>query len=287
MDWIQGNKFQTLAKWTYRPEIKAACDYANFPSTFNRKLLEDNDIIYTQGFHEYKKPLLEDIRKSEKKVILISHNCDNPIDGTYILPDNVIKWYSTNVNTDDPRVESIPIGLQNDIWFKKNKFSPSPVNKIERIIEKLKEEKHIRNLVYMDHRIYCNPKVRIIPYQVLGNKSYVTSATEEMYGKDVMDGKIFEKYLDGVYNHKFVICPEGNGIDTHRPWEALYLGVIPIEKKCINNSFFKDLPICFVNDWEEVTESFLINWLIDYRKREWSMEMLTFEYWKNKIFNTL
>jgi hypothetical protein len=28
--------------------------------------------------------------------------------------------------------------------------------------------------------------------------------------------------------YKYVICPRGNGIDTHRVWEALYLGVVPV-----------------------------------------------------------
>ena len=34
-----------------------------------------------------------------------------------------------------------------------------------------------------------------------------------------------------LLNYMFVICPEGNGIDTHRMWEALYLRTIPIIKK--------------------------------------------------------
>ena len=29
-------------------------------------------------------------------------------------------------------------------------------------------------------------------------------------------------------NHKYSICPEGNGLDTHRFWESLYVRTIPI-----------------------------------------------------------
>jgi len=37
-------------------------------------------------------------------------------------------------------------------------------------------------------------------------------------------------YSNLVREHKYVICPRGNGLDTHRFWEALYRGAIPIVK---------------------------------------------------------
>ena len=32
-------------------------------------------------------------------------------------------------------------------------------------------------------------------------------------------------------NYSFELCPEGNGMDTHRFYEALFLNTIPIVKK--------------------------------------------------------
>lgn len=99
-------------------------------------------------------------------------------------------------------------------------------------------------------------------------------------------GPDFPRFLDNVYNHKFVICPQGNGIATHREWEALYMGSIPIQKRDLNNRFFTDFPICFVDDWAEITESFLNSEYERITNLDWNREMLTFEYWKNKILNT-
>ena len=31
--------------------------------------------------------------------------------------------------------------------------------------------------------------------------------------------------------YRWCICPEGNGVDTHRLWEAIYLGCVPIVKR--------------------------------------------------------
>ena len=38
------------------------------------------------------------------------------------------------------------------------------------------------------------------------------------------------KFTNRMNDSKFVLCPRGNGIDTHRAWEALYRGCIPILK---------------------------------------------------------
>ena len=35
-------------------------------------------------------------------------------------------------------------------------------------------------------------------------------------------------YLKLLKEYEFCICPEGNGVDTHRLWECLYLKVVPI-----------------------------------------------------------
>ena len=41
-------------------------------------------------------------------------------------------------------------------------------------------------------------------------------------------------YLSLLKTYKYCICPEGNGYDSHRIWECLYLNVIPI---CLKNNF--------------------------------------------------
>ena len=89
--------------------------------------------------------------------------------------------------------------------------------------------------------------------------------------------------IDNIYNHKFVICPEGNGIDTHRIWECLYMGTIPIVEDNINNSFYAELPMLTISDWSELSEEKLWPVFVYASLNPWNLEMLKFEYWKNKI----
>ena len=60
-------------------------------------------------------------------------------------------------------------------------------------------------------------------------------------------------YLRKMAEANFVVCPEGNGIDTHRIWEALYMGSIPIIKRNRNiEPLLRYLPILVVDDWNEL-----------------------------------
>lgn len=270
MNWITGEDFQNLGEFTYAPKIKAVGDYNNLPNTLNINLLKEGSIVYTHTV--YAKYLLDIIQNQDKRVIIITHNYDWNINNTYIFPDNVIKWFAQNVNVINSKIESIPIGLENRWWF-------IEIQKKEKMLNKLNSPKILRNLVYVNYNIKNNLAKRIVPYELLKNKSYATIK----YG---LNGQMFDEYLEDIYDHKFVICPEGNGIDTHRTWECLYMNTIPIEKRNINNQFYTDLPICFVDDWEEINETFLENEYVRIKNIEWNLDKLDFNYWKNKIISS-
>ena len=129
----------------------------------------------------------------------------------------------------------------------------------------------------MNHNIRTNRAQRQRPYELFGKSPWMTVH----HGKN---GLRFDEYLVNVSNHKFMICPEGSGIDCHRFWECLYLGTIPVVKKCINVMFYKHLPVLIINDWDELSEDFLWNYY-NTVKYDWSkiQHQLTFGYWKDKI----
>ena len=63
----------------------------------------------------------------------------------------------------------------------------------------------------------------------------------------------YDKYLAHLAKFRFAICPEGNGLDTHRFWECLYLKTIPI---CLKNPitlyFQNHFPLVLLDSWEEL-----------------------------------
>jgi hypothetical protein len=240
--------------------------------------IADNNKIYYRNTHDVN----EFFKNSPKNdFILISHNSDGKITNNpkefdadvKLMPSNLIRWYGQNVNFKHNKIEALPIGLENSQWFQQ-------IGKLDKIIRKLNENKKNYNLLYLNHNISTNASERLKPYKLFSDKSWSTC-------EQGSNGFQFMNYIDKIYNHKFVLSPEGNGTDTHRTWEILYLKSIPIEKRNINNQFFTDLPICFVDDWEEITEDFLNKEYDRINSIKWNLEKLDFNYWKNKILSNV
>jgi hypothetical protein len=60
--------------------------------------------------------------------------------------------------------------------------------------------------------------------------------------------------LKRLKDYEFCICPEGNGVDTHRLWEAIYLKTIPIVVKSeFTNILIKNnVPVVVLENWSEL-----------------------------------
>ena len=85
----------------------------------------------------------------------------------------------------------------------------------------------------------------------------------------------------------FVVCPEGNGIDTHRMWEALYLRTIPIIKRNKISIFIKKakLPVLILNKWSDLSkydEEKLKKFYVS-NKKYFKNNYLFQTYWKKEL----
>ena len=65
-------------------------------------------------------------------------------------------------------------------------------------------------------------------------------------------------YFTTLPSYKFVISPEGNGIDCHRHYEALMAGCIPIieDHEGIREKY-KGCPVLYTKDYSEITPAYL------------------------------
>ena len=84
------------------------------------------------------------------------------------------------------------------------------------------------------------------------------------------------QYFKTLSTYKFVISPEGNGIDCHRHYEALMAGCIPIiENHPGIKEKYKGCPILFTEDYSEITKEYL---------EQKYLEMIDTEYDFSKLF---
>jgi hypothetical protein len=251
MNYIQGQKFTSLVDGVY---------------------IHYRDTENVDSFFENEAP--------NYPFVLISHNGDGSVrmerESVYDAslskaPPTLIKWFAQNVCVADPRIQSIPIGLENSKWFPELK-------KIEKINQITKNNKCKYNKIYCNFNIETNPKERLPAHKIASDLLYCTTSL----GKN---GFNYDDYISNLYHHDFVLCPAGNGEDTHRLWETLYVGSIPIVKKSINTMYYKDLPICYVDEWDEIKNEKFLN--EEYEKilvnNSWNTYKLNFNYWSDFI----
>jgi hypothetical protein len=69
----------------------------------------------------------------------------------------------------------------------------------------------------------------------------------------------YTDYFLQLPTYKFVVSPEGNGIDCHRHYEALMAGSIPIvERNPLTEEKYKGCPVLWTTDYSEITQDYLL-----------------------------
>lgn len=107
-----------------------------------------------------------------------------------------------------------------------------------------------------EHQVYANfrtsnaPKHRQQLAELCGTTNHVVVGSMEISA----EGRL--RYLRGMRQAGLVVCPEGNGADTHRFYEALYVGAIPIVLSASYAAKLADrfrLPHITVSTWADIS----------------------------------
>ncbi len=185
-----------------------------------------------------------------KFVIFTSHE-DTPIDEHIKIPPNVLGIHATNAVYNNETIHPFPYGLQRKMGKgdDRHRIMKEEVVKDERLIPTkllyincgLGTERNAKERAYLPH---------------FERYEWATCRFDK-------DSKFFpysryRDFLDELREHKFIICPQGHGIDCHRNWETLYMRRVPVMKESpYFRRLMKGFPVLFVDDWSEVTEELL------------------------------
>jgi len=235
---------------------------------------------------EFLKAEFKRIGKLKNEVVLISGNNDEGVDATYTrhMPDNVRTWYCQNNLTYDERLKSLPLGLENTFENKRKGHGVGWPHAIEKI-ELLNELQYSGNdrapakLLYANFNVQTNSKHRI-PVRDLCEKSNFIDWEEPVLK--------YPEFLRTVLDYQAVLCPAGNGVDTHRIYEILYCGRIPVTIKRgdypLYREIYEKLPVVMLEQLSDLNDRNKIEELIDHAKRKLGQfELLDFRFWKQSI----
>lgn len=224
--------------------------------------LDSGNIIFCKTDNIIK---LFELLKDEDEITdlkLITHESDYEINEDLFLlkPQCIAKWYALNVNYEHQDLIPIPIGLAND-------YCPITL-KYHDIIKKGTPEK----LLYINHRVSTYSKDRKWIYEYFETNEWCTVDEPNLS---------LEEYKNKLDNHRFILCPRGNGIDTHRLWESLYHGIIPIVEDHIQYKHLEDLPAIVVDSFKQITEEYLSEKIQEFSNKKFNLDKLKVSWWIN------
>ncbi len=188
---------------------------------------------------------------------------DTPLDESINVPPNVIIYAINGVILND-KVHPFPHGIERKMY--------EGYDHHEILQEMIKDITIPLRELFVCHREDTGAR---------------TSLKDMFRGKDcatVGDGMAYRPYLKAIKDHKFVLCPSGNGIESARNWETLYMRRVPIMiKHPYMEELYKDFPVLWVNDFAEVTEELLkSNDYLYEQAQKFDMELLDLDWWFNK-----
>ena len=243
---------------------------------------------------------------SNKVVVVIIESDTIPLKKEWLDHTNLEHCYTWNKPFDHPKVSALPIGLNYNRqysvitkWLEEythnKKRKKNKKNRKNRKNKKLNDHK---KLVCMNCTLQTNrSRVVLINkakqewHQFCDLLSFVPNSSS-YYVYSEVDGQLLvtvtnPKCYDQWKHYKFVLSPEGTGLDCHRTWEALLIGCIPIVLSSNLNELYKNLPILVVQSWDDINKNMLekeyIRIIKNKKNKVYDMDILTLEYWQNKI----
>lgn len=210
---------------------------------------------------------------------LLTHNSDWSVSkvletvgiNKYNIPYN-LNWFAQNCDVESENIFPIPIGLENEHWHSYKR----------KAMEDCKKKDHeYEHLCIAMFNINTNPRrPKILEH---------FKKIKGVYAEDTINGISFYDYVDKLASSSFCICPEGNGIDTHRLWEALYIGCVPIIEKNYAMSYTDKMLVVQVDSFFDITydtfediEKEAMNKL-----KYLNSNNLTFKYWHDLIVGSI
>jgi hypothetical protein len=234
--------------------------------------------------------------KMENHFIIVSGNSDHttpddfPSSSRLLDNPKCLAWFSQNTIGDHPKLHHLPIGLdyhtlsfnrglhewcstKTPITPKIQELSLTAIRKMLKPLEQTNSKVAITNFHLAIGGPIRRTEIRVPVYNTLKDKKCMVWLPKQTR----------EEFWNILNDYAFIVCPPGNGIDTHRTWEVLCLGRIPIVQKSPLNKVYEGLPIVEVDDWNDISEEWLEIKFKEIIQGKFKYERLFLNYWINRI----
>jgi hypothetical protein len=170
------------------------------------------------------------------KILIFGNNDVDFNEFTYKIPKSVKKIYLQNSTLLNSLFRTIPIGIEN------MKYHTNGMPHL--FAEKYTLVNKQKKLLVGPFGITHPERVEI---QALKNNVFDLV--------DHLDSRLTpEQYAKQSSKYQYIACPRGNGLDTHRFWESLYRGSMPVVISSNWSNYFLQIgiPLLEIKDWSEI-----------------------------------
>jgi hypothetical protein len=159
---------------------------------------------------------------------------DEHIEGR--IPNNVESINATNSVYLNEKIFPMPHGIE--------RIMHSGYNNHKILKNFIEQNTEASKLLYVSHRDDTGSRIGL--KEMLSSFATVTKRVN------------YQHFLTNIKDHKFVLCPSGNGIGSARNWETLYLKRVPVlEYHKYKEAVFKDFPDLFIDSYKNLTKEIL------------------------------
>lgn len=175
-------------------------------------------------------------RITNAKVLIFGNNDVDFADFVFSVPKSVRRVYLQNSTVSDDFFRSIPIGIER-------------LSYVTNGLPKLFDKKY--------SNIDKNGKILVGPFSPTHPERKLLTDSLSIYSQNT--NKCIERLSPVEYarlsaKYSYIACPRGNGLDTHRFWEALYRASLPIVIKSKWSQNFSNLgvPMIELESWTDL-----------------------------------
>jgi len=279
--------------YNYQTELREIFNKKDTPKIFVKTDLLPQYIDVLSNLNS--KFILITASNDDHCVPYINYPCENELYrekvDKFIEKEELLVWYCKNPCICHDKLIGYPLGPK---WqWKTTRFFGEDKSNHLRIYNELcksPREKMInkdlkKNLLYFNFSQTTN-RALYNPHKNIRHK------VKSIIGKSFpwIESVDFETYMSVLETYKFSISPPGRGIDTHRAWESLMMGTIPIMMTTPLDHLFKNLPVIIIKDeieWNNITPSLLddkYNEILS-KNETYNFDILYTHYWK-KLLNS-
>lgn len=215
---ISGKTFADTCRWVVDPRYPNRPRYSNLEARRGDRVFINGDLVMSFA------------RVPRRKHVYVVHNSDQAFDGTKLaaLLPTALHVYAINTTVTHPQLTTIPLGFPDAaLPFLSSFVRPDVPRDIE---------------MYMNFTLGTNTSKRSDCWTALKDDPRVV----------VKSGRSRSEYYEDLCRSKYVLCPEGTGIDTHRVYEAILCGATPVVLRNPLAEFYSKYPVKIISSWSDV-----------------------------------